>query len=120
MVTATVMDVTSPPRQITDGAGRRLVLRQITALDKLRLLKAAGPELSFNQPWLSLALMASSVSAIDDVPVPFPANETQIESLVSRLGDTGLDAIANAFDMDLTRHEANVTASAGNLSGTPN
>ena len=60
------------------------------ALDKLRLFKAAGPvSLRTNQPWLGMAMLACSVAAIDDVPVP-PRRSTrqQIEALVSRLGDS--------------------------------
>jgi hypothetical protein len=72
-------------------------VRRISVLDKLRLFKAAGPVLSQNAAWLGLALLAFSVSAIDDVPVPMPATEQQIESLVSRLGDLGIAAVASAF-----------------------
>ena len=83
--------------EITDAQGRRLALRRLTALDKLRLFKAAGPLLAQNQPWLGMALLAASVAAIDDVPVPPPINEAQIEAMVSRLGDDGIDAIAKAL-----------------------
>jgi hypothetical protein len=80
----------------TDGKGRRLLLRRLTALDTLRLFKAAGPLLAQNEPWLSMAGLAFSVLEIDDVPVPPPATEAQIESLIDRLGDEGLAAIADA------------------------
>lgn len=81
---------------IVDGRGRRLDIRKLTALDKLRLFKAAGPELSQNQPWLGMAMLASAVVSIDDVPVPGPVNEQQIEALVGRLGDDGIAAIARS------------------------
>ena len=80
--------------EITDDTGRRLTLRPLNALEKLRLFKAAGPALSRNEPWLGMALLACSVSAIDDVPVPMPGDERGIEALVGRLGDTGLAAVA--------------------------
>jgi len=80
--------------ETTDAQGRRLALRRLTALDKLRLFKAAGPLLAQNQPWLGMALLAASVTAIDDIPVPPPASEAQIEALVSKLGDDGIDAVA--------------------------
>lgn len=82
---------------VTDAEGHRLDLRTMTALDKLRLFKAAGPMLSRNEPWLGMALLACSVSAIDDVPVPMPADERGIEALVRRLGDAGLAAVAGAL-----------------------
>ena len=83
---------------VTDSRGRVLSLRRLTALDKLRLFKAAGPVLSQNQPWLGMALLACSVAALDDVPVPPPVTEGQVEALVARLGDDGLAAVGAALD----------------------
>ena len=80
-----------------DAQGRRLSLRRLGALDKLRLFKAAGPVLAQNQPWLGMAVLACSVTAIDDVPVPAPVTEAQIEALVSRLGDDGIAAVGAAM-----------------------
>jgi hypothetical protein len=82
---------------VTDERGRVLSLRRLNALDKLRLFKAAGPILSQNQPWLGMAVLACTVTAIDEVPVPAPVTEGQIEALVSRLGDDGLTAVAGAL-----------------------
>jgi phage FluMu protein gp41 len=82
---------------LTDPQGRRLSLRRLTALDKLRLYKAAGPALAQNPAWMGIALLAASVDAIDDVPVPAPASEAQIEALVGRLGEAALAAVAEAL-----------------------
>lgn len=89
-------------RSIPDSDGRMLTIRSLTALDKLRLFKAAGPMLSQNNLWLGMATLATSVTAIDDVPIPPPTNEAQIESLVSRLGDSGIAAIAHALAPETT------------------
>lgn len=98
---------------VSDARGRRLQLRRLTALDKLRLFKAAGPVLAQNQSWLGMAALAVSVAAIDDVPVPAPANEQQIEALVGRLGDEGLAAIGAAL-AETVPGFAEVAATAGN------
>jgi hypothetical protein len=100
-----------------DAKRRRLTLRRLTALDTLRLFKAAGPVLAQNEPWLSMAGMAFSVLEIDGVPVPAPVTEAQIEGLIDRLGDEGLAAIANTMQAgDL----ASATRSdVGNSQGTP-
>jgi hypothetical protein len=87
-------------RSVTDAAGRTLQLRRMDALDRLRLFKAAGPTLAQNEYWLGMASLACSVTAIDEVPVPAPVNEQQIESLVSRLGDAGISAVAKALHAD--------------------
>jgi hypothetical protein len=100
----------------TDRRGRVLSLRRLTVLDRLRLFKAAGPALAENHPWFGMAVLASSVAAIDGIPVPMPTSEAQIEAAVSRLGDEGLEAVASALDLE--DREA-IETSAGNLPGTP-
>jgi hypothetical protein len=96
---------------VQDSEGRRIAIRRLTALDKLRLFKAAGPTLAQNHLWLGMATLAASVSAIDDIPVPPPTNEAQIEALVARLGDPGIAAIAEAIapetPTDLAHHAGN-------------
>lgn len=93
---ATILKSVAECETVTDSEGRRLTVRQLTALDKLRIFKAAGPVLSENQPWLGMAVLACSVSAVNDIPVPMPSNEQQIEGLVARLGDHGLAAVSAA------------------------
>ena len=84
-------------QSLTDSEGRRINIRRLSALDKLRLFKAAGPILAQNHLWLGMATLACSVTSIDDIPIPTPTTEAQIESLVSRLGDTGIAAVALAL-----------------------
>ena len=83
--------------QVSDREGRLLTLRRMGALDRLRLFKAIGPVLAQNPPYLGMAMLASSVAAIDDVPVPAPGTEAQIEALISRLGDSGIAAVADGL-----------------------
>ncbi len=97
---------------VVDAAGRRLELRRMTALDKLRLFKAAGPDLAQNQPWLGMAVLACSVTAVDGVPVPMPVTEAQIETLIARLGDEGIGAVAAWLAPDPSRAE--IASVAGN------
>ena len=101
---------------VTDAGGRVLALRRLTALDKLRLYKAAGPQLAQNAPWMGVALLAASVTAIDKVPVPPPATEAQVEALVGRLGEDGLAAVAEALTSEAAE---DVADAAGNSRGTP-
>lgn len=104
-------------RQLTDfrdPSGRTIKVRTLTALDTLRLLKAAGPQLAQNQPWLALATLAYAVSEIDNVPVPTPTTEAQIEALVEKLGESALTMIADHLDATAEQSVQVVSASAGN------
>jgi hypothetical protein len=99
-----------------DDAGRVLTVRPPHALDQLRLFKAVGAALAQNQPYLGMAMVACSVTAIDGVPVPMPANEHQIESLIQRLGDAGLQAASEVLEPRPSEDE--VRDQAGNSAGT--
>ena len=77
-----IVCATARTSEIRDTLGRRLVLRQLNAVDRLRLFKALGPSLSENAAYLGLALLAVSVSSMDDVPLPAPGSEAQLEALV--------------------------------------
>jgi len=80
-----------------DSGGRVFTVRRLGALDRLRLFKAIGAELAENAPYLGMAMLAVSVSAIDSVPVPPPVTEAQLEALVQRLGDDGIAAVAECL-----------------------
>lgn len=107
--------ISSPPDiAVIDNQGRRLTIRRLTALDRLRLFKAAGSMLAHNDRWLGMAMLAVSVSAIDDIPVPQPGTEQQVEALVHRLGDAGIAAVASALEPSLPPRSPETLANAGN------
>ena len=95
---------------LTDRLGRVLTVRPLGPLDRLRVFEAAGADLSRNDRWLGVALLACSAIAIDGIPYPFPNNKATIEAMVQRLGDAGHAAIARA----LTLEPAADLATAGN------
>ncbi len=92
-----ILEAAQASLETTDRLGRKLALRRLGALERLRLFKAAGPVLAANPGWIGLATLAVSVVAVDDVPVPAPATEAQVEALVARLGDPGLAAASAAL-----------------------
>jgi hypothetical protein len=105
--------------EVTDGLNRRLTIRRINALDRLRLLKAAGPLLSQNDAWLNMAALVVSVVQINGIPRPTPINERQIESAISELGDDGLHAVAEALSADDGSTSLLDGPHEGNVAGTP-
>ena len=104
---------------VNDDTGRLLTVRALTALDRLRLLKAAGPELSQNDAWLNMAALVVSVSEINQIPKAMPVNERQIEQLIAELGDPGLSAVADALAEMAKEDSVFGGPSEGNVVGTP-
>jgi hypothetical protein len=92
-----IVSAASAVLTVCDDTGRTLTLKRLGALDRLRLFKVVGPELAENPPYLGIAMLAVSVTAVDGVPVPFPATEGQLEGLVQRLGDSGIQAVAQCL-----------------------
>ena len=83
--------------EVRDAEGRTLAIRELTALDHLRLLKAAGPELAHNDAWLDMAGLVFALVEVDGRPRPIPTSEHQIEAGVRELGTSGLRAIADGL-----------------------
>ncbi len=104
--------------EVRDSLDRSIKIRKLTALDTLRLFKAAGPTLAQNEPWISVASLAMSVVEIDTIPVPPPASESQIEAMVARLGDEGLSAISDFLDANTERATSDRLDNLGNSPGT--
>ena len=104
------------PKAITDAIGRRILLRDVGVLETLRLFKALGNELSMNEAYLTLATFAIAASMIDDIPLPFPVNESGVEALLDRLGNHGVAAVIAALK---TEPAIDPLAAAGNSQGTP-
>ncbi len=96
---------------VIDASGRDIQLRRIGVLEQLRLYKALGPQLSMNDAYMSMVFLASSAAMIDGVPVPFPNGEAGLETLLERLGDEGMTALASAKD---SRNLSEVVDNAGN------
>ncbi len=121
MTTPTDLIVTNSrrTREVRDELGRTLTVRRIDALGRLRLLKAAGSELSQNDAWLNMAALAVSVVEVDGTPRPTPLNERQVEAAVAELGDAGLQAIANCLSEEDDGALLFDGPPGGNASGTP-
>lgn len=77
---------------VTDSAGRVIKVKKLSALDRVRLFKAAGATLSENRMLQSYYSTAASVTELDGVPIPFPSTELQLDAIVGRLDEHGLAA----------------------------
>jgi len=116
---AEIIRAANEPFEVTDSRGRKLMVRKPNALTKLRMFKAMGAENSKNQMYMGFAMLAASVISIDGQPMDPCLNERHIESLVSELGDEGIEAVAAAFDDSEEQDDQEALASARNFTGTP-
>ena len=106
-------------KEARDSLNRSIKFKRITALDRLRILKIAGPDLSQNDAWLNLAALAYSVIEIDGIPRAVPTAERQIESTIAELGDTGLKALIEQISSEPNDDLLSHGEPAGNALGTP-
>ncbi len=88
-----------------DSRGRKLTYRRLGALDRARLFKAIGPSNSTNAPYMGMAMLAASVTAVDGHPTIFPTRDAEIEAAIAKLDDPGIDAVALALSMDMMTPE---------------
>jgi hypothetical protein len=79
---------------VTDTRGRKIKLRRLTPLLRTRLFKVIGPVNTQNPGVVGYYQMVVSVVGIDDEEIPFPTKETQIEAMLDRLGEDGMDAVS--------------------------
>lgn len=79
---------------VVDARGRAIKVRQLKAIDRMRLFGFIDNSMADKDRWLSYAFLASCCAAIDGDPVMLPSGTKEIEFLVQRLDDEGLNAIA--------------------------
>ncbi len=89
-----IVRAANQPATITDAKNRAIVLKKLTPLDRLKLFEVIGPDNSKNEAYVGYAALAFLVASIDGEAVARPANKIQLEALVQRLDDDGMDAIA--------------------------
>jgi hypothetical protein len=78
---------------VTDSLGRRIAIATLGPVEKMRAFAAVGPENAKNDGYMSIAQLAFLVTEIDGEPIPRPKNVLQLEGLLARLGNEGVDAI---------------------------
>jgi hypothetical protein len=75
------------------------------ALDRLKMFEVVGADNARNEPYLGYAALAFHVSSIDGEPVSRPTNKIQLEALIQRLGDDGMNAVGEAVQEMLAPRE---------------
>jgi hypothetical protein len=81
---------------IRDSKGRTLTVKRLSVVEKMRLAKALG-EHSGNDSYSNFAVVGAAVREFDGSPVPFPMTNLQLEAIVQRLDDAGMEAALEAL-----------------------
>src|ERR1700754_809486 len=90
--------------EITDGLGRRIVLRKSGPLAQFKLVEALGDTAS-NGTYLSMCNPLLFISTIDGDAVSM-RTKREIETLIDRLGDEGCEAVMNGVLENFGRRNA--------------
>lgn len=77
---------------VTDKLGRVIALRKPGILAQYRIVEVAG-ESAKNDVYMRMILPLIYVTAIDGDPITQPANKMQLEALIQRLDEHGVEAV---------------------------
>lgn len=78
--------------QVFDSVGRPIVLRQPGVLAQYRLVEALG-DAAENRTYLRMVLPLIYVSEIDGIAVSAVHKKSEVEALIQRLDNHGLEAV---------------------------
>ncbi|MDB6104042.1 MAG: hypothetical protein JWO52_4041 [Gammaproteobacteria bacterium] len=87
----------SETHTVTDSKGRRIVLKKPGVLKQFRLVEALG-EVAENRVYMRMALPLLYVTDIDGEAVVSIMKKSELEALIQRLGDEGLETVMKAMD----------------------
>ncbi|PKN07938.1 MAG: hypothetical protein CVU24_17995 [Betaproteobacteria bacterium HGW-Betaproteobacteria-18] len=79
---------------VTDKRGRSFKLKKPGVLAQFRLVEALG-DVAKNEVYMGMVLPLIFIVAIDDDPVVQPASKLQVEALIQRLDEDGIEAVMN-------------------------
>ena len=84
------------PMQVIDSRGRVLKLRKLDILSESRLVRMLGQDTVTNSIYMNgYVIPAVMVSEIDGEALFLPMSERQMEALIQRLDNDGLEAVLN-------------------------
>jgi hypothetical protein len=78
--------------EVIDARGRIITLRKPGVLAQFRLIEALG-DTAQNQVYMGLVLPLIFVSDIDGEAVVLPTRKSEVEALIQRLDEDGIEAV---------------------------
>lgn len=105
-----IVNAASQTTDLKDSTGRVITIKMLKPLDRLRMFEVIGAENSKNEQYVGYASLAFLVAAIDGEPVAKPSTKIQLEALMQRLDDPGLEAIAMHLAQQIERQQTAAAA----------
>lgn len=96
---------------VTDSAGRVIKLKKPAVLAQYRLVEALGDSAS-NSTYMAMALPLLYVISIDEDAVYPPIKKSEVEALIQRLDEHGIEAVMQGVQDNFSKvdHEADKKA----------
>ncbi len=80
-----------------DARGRKIGVMRLGMSVQRRVMKALSAESGAKSQYFNLAATAACCVSIDGQSVPFPTSELQIDTLIDRLDQEGLQTVASVI-----------------------
>ena len=94
--TTAVVKSAAKSMTVVDALGRSITVRKLPPHLKMKFAEVIGPSASKNEAHVNTAVLAVCVTAIDGEQIPFPTSKMQVEALIARLDDEGVEAVNTA------------------------
>lgn len=92
----TVVKASNKSVTVVDALGRSITVRKITPLLRMKFAEVVGAEAARNQVYIGTAALAVCVTEIDGEKIAFPSTKRELEAIIQRLDEEGVDAVAKA------------------------
>lgn len=99
-----VVNAAVSEHSVQDASGRTLQLRKPGILAQYRLIEALG-DAAKNQVYMGMVLPLLFVNAINGDAVPPLRTKSEVEALIQRLDDAGVEAVMSAVQQHFAQHD---------------
>lgn len=96
---------------VTDSKGRTITLRKPGILAQYRIIETMGKSADI-ETYRGMVTPLIWISAIDGDAVAQPVNKLQLEALISRVGDEGLEAVVKGIIQHFGEQDADADKAA--------
>lgn len=94
-----------------DARGRTIKLKKPGPLAQYKLVELMGQSAA-NQTYMGMVLPLIYVVGIDEDAIPFPTSKMQVEALIQRLDDEGIDAVMEGVTTEFGKPDPKKDAEA--------